>query len=93
MDFNFPENEGGTLEMKLIRELKKGGKKALECMPCDTSLIVRIDFGCCVENKNVCREYFINEIEYMPNVFCNKTKFPVISEMAKNIIRLSNLKK
>ena len=57
------------------------------------SLIVRIDFGCCIDNRKNCREYFINEIEYMPNVFCNKTKFPVISEMAKNIIRLSNLKK
>ena len=93
LDFNFPENEGGTLEMKLIRELKKVGKKALDCIPCDTSLIVRIDFGCCIENKNVCREYFINEIEYMPNLFCNEIEFPVIDMMSKNIIRLSNLKK
>ena len=93
LDFNFPENEGGTLEMKLIRELKKVGKKALECIPYDTSLIVRIDFGCCIENKNICREYFINEIEYMPNLFCNDIEFPVIDEMSKNIIRLSNLKK
>ncbi len=91
--YDLPENEGGNIEMHVMKQLKYWGKKALKCIPHDTSLIVRIDFGCCIDNRKNCREYFINEIEYMPNVFCNKTKFPVISEMAKNIIRLSNLKK
>ena len=39
--------------MKLVGELKKVGKKALDCIPCDVSLIVRIDFGYCIWNKNV----------------------------------------
>lgn len=91
--YDLPESEGGNIENHVMKKLKFFGNKALKCIPYDTSLIVRIDFGCCIDNKKNCREYFINEIEYMPNVFCNKTKFPVISEMAKNIIRLSNLKK
>ncbi len=93
LTYDYPENEGGTLEMELMRKLKKMGKRILEIIPFDTSLIVRIDFGCCIDNKKNCREYFVNEIEYMPNLFCNEVEFPVIDEMAKNIIRLSNLKK
>ena len=45
------------------------------------------------DHELMCMSIFIIEIHLNPNVFCNKTKFPVISEMAKNIIRLSNLKK
>ena len=91
--YDLPKNEGGNIEMRVMKKLKYWGRKTLKCIPHDTSLIVRIDFGCCIDNRKNCRDYFVNEIEYMPNVFCNKTKYPVISEMAKNIIRLSNLKK
>ena len=92
-DIDLPENEGGSIEMSLMNKLKKMGRDVLKIMPCDTSLITRIDFGCCIDNKKICRDYFVNEIEFMPNFFCNETEFPIIDELSKNIIRICNLKK
>ena len=93
IDYDYPKNEGGEIETELMNKLKALGKKILKIIPFDTSLIVRIDFGCCLDNRKNCREYFVNEIEYMPNLFCNEFKFPIIDEMSKNIVRLLNLKK
>ena len=90
--------EFGKVSPKVLKQIKGMGRKVVDLFPkmnphSEPPLYLRIDFGCCIENKNVCREYFINEIEYMPNLFCNEIEFPVIDEMSKNIIRLSNLKK
>ena len=57
------------IDNKLIIELKKKGRDILQLLPIKDPFIFRIDFGCCLLNKNICRDYFVNEIEYLPNIF------------------------
>jgi len=90
MEIDLPESEGGEIEDSLIRKLKKMGKEVLESIPFDTPFLFRIDFGCCLDNKKICREYFINEIEYNPNVLPNETDYQVIENIGKAIIKKAN---
>ena len=84
MKFAYPENEYDSdifetyddipevIEQTLINRLKKIGKQVLSVIPKDSTglpFLLRIDFGCCLDNKKVCRDYFVNEIEYVPNLF------------------------
>ncbi len=62
---NIPE----IIDNKLIQHLKKIGSKIFHLLPEKNPFIFRIDFGCCLQNKNICRDYFISEIEYLPNIF------------------------
>ena len=83
------------IDMKLMNQLKKYSKKVFDILPKDKNnkypLILRIDFGCCLNNKNLCRDYFLNEIEYMPNLFpdYNPYKEP-LEAFGKEIIRRIN---
>ena len=48
------------------------GKQVIQHLPKDPTgvpFLIRIDFGCCLDNQKVCRDYFLNEIEYVPNLF------------------------
>ena len=85
-----PESEGGEIEESLMRKLKKMGKEVIETIPFDTPFSFRIDFGCCLDNKKICREYFINEIEYNGNLLANDTEFEVIESLGKTIIKRAN---
>ena len=85
-----PESEGGEIEESLMRKLKKMGKEVIQAIPFDTPFSFRIDFGCCLDNKKICREYFINEIEYNGNLLANDTEFEVIESLGKTIIRRAN---
>lgn len=58
-----------VIDMKLIKKLKKIGNKVFTILPDHNPFLLRIDFGCCLQNKHICRDYFINEIEYLPNIF------------------------
>ena len=44
---------------KLLNDLSKDHEKLIQC---------RVDFACCIDNTNVCRDYFINEIEICPTI-------------------------
>ena len=60
------------IDVKLINDLRKMGEKILKIIPKDktgTPFLFRMDFGCCLNDKDVCRNYFVNEIEYNPNIF------------------------
>jgi len=60
------------IDNKLINKLKKIGEKIFTLLPKDKTgppVILRIDFGCCLNDKDICRNYFVNEIEYVPNIF------------------------
>ena len=52
-------------------------------------------FGCCLQNRKVCRDYFINEIEYLPNLFPEyNTHVDVLQKTGKSIIsKINSLKK
>ena len=61
------------LDQKLLRILKKKGKEVIDILSKDFNLpfIIRIDWGCCLLNDNVCRDYFLNEIECAPTMGAN----------------------
>ncbi len=56
------------LDQPLLRKLKKMGKEIVECISKDFGVpfLLRVDFGCCLQNDSVCRDYFLNEIECCP---------------------------
>lgn len=101
--FAYPENEYDdeefetyddvpeVIEQKLVNKLKRIGKKVIDALPTDPTgkpFLLRIDFGCCVDNQNVCRDYFVNEIEYVPNLFPEySTHIDVMSIVGESIIR------
>jgi hypothetical protein len=61
------------LDQKLLKTLKKKGKEVINILSKDFDLpfIIRIDWGCCLRNDNVCRDYFLNEIECAPTMGAN----------------------
>ena len=61
------------LDQKLLKILKKKGKEVIDILSKDFELpfIIRIDWGCCLLNDNVCRDYFLNEIECCPTMGAN----------------------
>ena len=66
------DNGYELIDVKLINQLKKIAQKIIKILPKDktgTPVLLRLDFGCCLDNKDVCRNYFLNEIEYVPNLF------------------------
>tara|TARA_Y100000817_G_scaffold314930_1_gene316141 strand:+ start:3307 stop:4434 length:1128 start_codon:yes stop_codon:yes gene_type:complete len=86
------------IDNKLINQLKAMGRKILKIIPKGENgepFLFRIDFGCCLNNKNNCRDYFVNEIEYLPNVFPEyNTHIDILQKIGKAIItKTNNLKK
>lgn len=86
------------LDDKLINNLKKTGRKVFNIIPQDKTgipFLLRIDFGCCLNNKNICRNYYINEIEYVPNLFPEyNTHVDITAKVGEAIIKkINNLKK
>ena len=74
------------------------GRKILKIIPQSKygdPFIFRIDFGCCINNKNVCRDYFVNEIEYMPNLFPEySTHVDILKRVGDSILKkVTNFKK
>ena len=87
-----------VLDDKLIQKLKTMGRKILKIIPQSKygdPFIFRIDFGCCINNKNVCRDYFVNEIEYMPNLFPEySTHVDILKRVGDSILKkVNNFKK
>ena len=56
------------LDTKLLKDLNKKGEEVIRCLKSDFGMpfLLRIDWGCCLPNDNVCREFFLNEIECCP---------------------------
>ncbi len=63
----------GELDQKLLKKLKKKGKEVIDMLSKDFEVpfIIRIDWGCCLLNDNICRDYFLNEIECAPTMGAN----------------------
>lgn len=108
--FAYPQNEYNEnffehfeeipekLDNKLITKLKITARKVLDVIPKDKSgipFLLRIDFGCCLNNKNICRDYYVNEIEYAPNLFPEyNTHVDISARVGKAIIKkINSLKK
>ena len=58
------------IDKKLLAECLKIGKDILEDISKDYEDLIqcRIDFACCINNDNRCREFFVNEIEICPTI-------------------------
>lgn len=56
------------LDQDLLNKLLLQSKKVINNLKKDFGLpfLLRIDWGCCLPNDNVCRDYFLNEIEVFP---------------------------
>lgn len=104
--FAYPENEYDkdefstydelpkVLDQSLVNSLKKIARKVIQVIPTDSTgipYLIRIDFGCCLDNKNICRDYFINEIEYLPNIFPEyNTHIDVLQKVGNAILTKIN---
>lgn len=96
--FNTYDEIPEKIEDELIEKLKTMGRKILKIIPQDKGgppFLFRIDFGCCVDNKKNCRDYFVNEIEYNPNLFPEySTHIDFLKRVGEAIIKKSkDLKK
>lgn len=90
-DDNYPESEGGTIPEEYITKCKQTCKKILPLLFKEFGklVLVRIDFGCCINNDNLCRDYFVNEIEIMPTLLDSETtkdNFKLIAESVLKIV-------
>jgi glutathione synthase/RimK-type ligase-like ATP-grasp enzyme len=58
------------INKSLLKKCLDTGKSIIDDLTKDFEdlIHVRIDFACCVDNDNVCREFFINEIEINPGI-------------------------
>ena len=64
---------------KIVKEITRDyGKQA----------VLRIDFGCCIDNDSICREYFINEVECAPAMSDDETKKNNLRTFASSIINI-----
>ena len=104
--FAYPENEYDEeefrtyddmpeiIDQQLTNKLKVVGRKVINVLPKDPTglpFLLRIDFGCCVDNKHICRDYFVNEIEYVPNLFPEySTHIDVLQIVGKAILKKIN---
>ena len=84
-----------VIEQKLVNKLKKFGKQVIHLLPKDPTgkpFLLRIDFGCCLDNHKICRDYFVNEIEYVPNLFPEyATHIDVLQVVGKSILKKINI--
>lgn len=96
--FEHHDEEPEELDDKLINKLKTVGRKVLSILPKDKTgipFLLRIDFGCCLNNKNICRDYYVNELEYVPNLFPEyNTHVDIPAKVGEAIIKkVNSLKK
>ena len=96
--FNTYDDIPEKIEDELITKLKTMGRKVLKTIPQDKNgppFLFRIDFGCCLDNKKNCRDYFLNEVEYVPNLFPEyNTHVDILKRVGEAIIKKSkDLKK
>ena len=63
---------------KLIQDISKDHEKLIQ---------IRVDFACCIDNDNHCRDFFINEIEICPTIPEQESRghgyVPLIKELLK----------
>tara|TARA_B100000131_G_scaffold319978_1_gene366996 strand:- start:581 stop:1588 length:1008 start_codon:yes stop_codon:yes gene_type:complete len=87
---NSEDAQEKDLDQKLLKELKKKGKEVIDILSKDFNLpfIIRIDWGCCLMNDNVCRDYFLNEIECAPTMGANdKVGLDFFARLGKEIVK------
>jgi hypothetical protein len=69
-------SEGGKMDDALLKRLKALGRSVIRALPTVSIpyALLRIDFGCCL--KEDCTKYFVNEVEFSPNLLLDRVKDP-----------------
>lgn len=77
------------IERDLLNNCLKTGKKLLEDISKDHELLIqaRVDFACCMNNDNHCRDFFINEIEICPTIGEQESNGKAYKILAKELIQ------
>jgi len=92
-----PKNEGGDIPSFIIDPLKEIGKKIIKTLPKmygSPNLMVRMDFGCCQVGDDtikgvqpdMCKKYFLNEVELTPNLFPDYGKYDIIKGLGDALV-------
>jgi len=79
------------LDQSLLTKLNKSGQDVIKCLKKDFGLpfLIRIDWGCCLPNDNVCRDFFLNEIECCPAMVADDCEGgDPFNKLAKEIIKM-----
>jgi hypothetical protein len=79
------------LDQSLLKKLNKSGQDVIKCLKKDFGLpfLLRIDWGCCLPNDNVCRDFFLNEIECCPAMVADDCEGPdPFDKLSKEIIKM-----
>jgi len=84
----YPEAVGGTLPDEYVNSCRKTGEKIIKELFKEYGSLaeLRIDFGCCIDNDNLCRDYFVNEIEVLPSIIDDETKTDNFRLLAKTVL-------
>lgn len=78
-------SEGGILPDNIKRKLKPIASAAIRALPKYKGKhpLIRIDFGCCIDDQLCADSYFINEVETAAaNLLADEVRFPVIPTVA-----------
>ena len=76
------------INKQLLDNLISKGKEVMKLIKnkFGEPFILRIDWGCCLQNDSLCREYFLNEIEFSPAMNHNDSiKGDFFEKIAKNL--------
>lgn len=79
------------LDQPLLKKLNKSGLDVIKCIKKDFGLpfLLRIDWGCCLPNDNVCRDFFLNEIECCPAMVADDAEgHDPFNKLAKEVIKM-----
>ena len=85
----FPEADGGKMSDKLVEMAKGKALKVMEVLKKEFTNLpiqIRLDFGCCVDNDSYIRQFFLNEIEFVPTISEEETIKPNLFLLGKAII-------
>lgn len=92
-----PKNEGGDIPSYIIDPLREIGEKIVKILPkmfSSPALLVRFDFGCCQVlddtvkgvQPDMCKKYFLNEIELTPNLFPDYGKYDIVKGLGDALV-------
>lgn len=92
-----PKNEGGDIPSYIIDPLKKIGEDIIKVLPKMygvPNLMLRMDFGCCQHipdtikgvQPDMCKKYFLNEVELTPNLFPDYGDYDIIKGLGDALV-------
>lgn len=79
------------IDAELLKKINNENINIIKCLKRDFGLpfLIRIDWGCCLPNDNICRDFFVNEIECCPAMVADDcTSEDPLNRLSKEIIKM-----